>query len=185
MRFLVFIYVCCLLISCTRNNMEVLTDNNELKLENGVLQYQNEPFGGFLASYYENQLPKTRAYYEDGRKEGEELKWHENGKIVEERFYQKGIKVGLHKAWWQDGTEKFQMSFNDKGAYDGTRMEWYKNGQLMLDFNYSNGKEVGCQRMWTDDGKTRANYVVIDGERFGLIGLKKCYSVTSNQNELN
>ena len=89
-----------------------------------------------------------------------------------------------HLGWWEDGTPKFEYHFNTKGAYEGKRKEWYKNGQLVRDFNYVSGKEVGSQRMWAKNGKIRANYEVKNGERFGLIGLKKCYTVNANSNVL-
>ena len=38
--------------------------------------------------------------------------------------------------------------------------------------------------MWKDDGTIKANYEVVNGERFGLIGLKKCYTVTVNEDEV-
>jgi antitoxin component YwqK of YwqJK toxin-antitoxin module len=53
-----------------------------------------------------------------------------------------------------------------------------------MDFNYKNGKETGSQRLWKPDGSIKANYEVVNGERFGLIGLKKCYTVTVDKNEI-
>ena len=44
------------------------------------------------------------------------------------------------------------------------------------DFNYINSKETGSQKLWYETGKIKANYEVINGERFGLIGLKKMLS---------
>ena len=41
-------------------------------------------------------------------------------------------------------------------------------------FHYIDGKEVGSQKLWQEDGRIKANYEVKNGERFGLIGLKKC-----------
>jgi hypothetical protein len=38
---------------------------------------------------------------------------------------------------------------------------------------------VGQQRMWWPDGTLRANYVVRDGRRYGLLGAKGCVSVDS------
>ena len=46
-----------------------------------------------------------------------------------------------------------------------------------MSFHYKNGKEVGSQRLWKADGSIKANYEVVGGERFGLIGLKKCYNM--------
>ena len=74
--------------------------------------------------------------------------------------------------------------FNEKGEFHGVVKEWYKSGQIFRDFNYAEGKELGSQRMWKNDGTLKANYEVVNGERFGLIGLKKCYTVTVDSVEV-
>ena len=38
--------------------------------------------------------------------------------------------------------------------------------------------------MWKYDGTIQANYEVVNRDRFGLIGLKKCYTVTVNKDEI-
>ena len=185
MRVLVLIlcfYSC--LLSCIRKELVVDKTSTELKLLNGVLNYQNAPFDGLLVSRYSDASFKMKLQYVNGRKDGYEKQWHSNGVLSQSRWYSKGIKTGNHLGWWEDGMQKFDYHFNEEGAYDGSRKEWYKNGQLIRDFNYVNGKEIGSQRMWTDIGKIRANYEVKNGERFGLIGLKKCYTVKTDSNEL-
>jgi antitoxin component YwqK of YwqJK toxin-antitoxin module len=42
------------------------------------------------------------------------------------------------------------------------------------DFNYKKGYENGSQRMWWSDGKIRANYVIKNGKKYGLLGYKIC-----------
>ena len=179
--------ICCLyicLVSCSREGLLVDKTSDKLELVNGVLYYQGRPFDGLLVSKYGDASLKMKVQYAAGRKDGYEKQWYGNGQLSQLRWYSKGLKIEIHSGWWEDGTLKFIYQFNDKGQYDGNRKEWYRNGNLMLDFNYSNGKEVGSQRMWTDIGKIRANYVVKNGERFGLIGLKKCYNVNIDSNEL-
>ena len=175
------------LFSCSPNLQEsklVLdVENPSLKLINGTLFYNENPFYGKITQF--NSVNKTYdlAEYIAGKKEGEEVKTYENGSVAEQRFYTKGLKTGVHKAWWQNGQQKFELHFNDKGEYNGSVKEWYKNGQQFKDFNYKNGKEAGPQRMWQSNGKIRANFVTKNGERFGLIGLKKCYSVNTKNEE--
>ena len=64
-------------------------------------------------------------------------------------------------------------------ANDAYHMDGY-----MADFNYVDGKEEGSQKMWQINGKIRANYHVKNGERFGLIGLKKCYTVNTKDEDI-
>ncbi len=159
------------------------SDSN-LQLDNGVLLYKGIPFTGNLHTYYVGKNLKSDIEYDAGRKQGYEKHWFENGSKSMERYYIKGIKSGVHKAWWNDTILKFEYHFNEKGEYHGMVREWYETKQLYRDFNYVKGKEVGSQRLWKADGTIKANYEVVRGERFGLIGLKKCYTVTTNSNEI-
>ena len=84
-----------------------------------------------------------------------------------------GRKVGAHFGWWPNGTLKFQYAF-EAGLHAGESNEWLSDGTLFRAFNYVAGKESGLQRMWFEDGTLRANYVVKNGRRFGLIGSKPC-----------
>lgn len=185
MRLLVLIISSCLFL-CSCGTEELVVDKTaaELELKNGVLYYQNSPLDGVLVSTYDDASYKMKLQYVAGRKDGFEKQWHSNGQLSQSRMYSQGIKIGNHLGWWEDGSQKFDYHYNEEGAYHGSRKEWYNNGQLIRDFNYVNGKEIGSQRMWTDIGKIRANYEVKNGERFGLIGLKKCYTVKTDSNEL-
>lgn len=184
MRLLVFIGALLLFGSCESEALVVDKTATELELINGVLHYKGNPFEGLLVIKHTDASYKLKLEYVSGRKDGYEKQWYMNGQLSQSRLYSQGIKIGEHEGWWEDGTEKFEYHFNEKGEYDGSRKEWYANGQLVRDFNYSKGKEIGSQRMWADNGKIRANYVVKNGERFGLIGLKKCYTVNTASNEL-
>ena len=63
-------------------------------------------------------------------------------------------------------------AINDK--YEGEFKEWYSSGLLGKDFHYVKGQEEGSQRLWWDNGTVRANYVIRDGKKYGLIGMKLC-----------
>lgn len=159
-------------------------DHVDLKLANGVLLYKNRPFEGLLVDTYDDTSLKMELQYWDGRKHGYEKRWYPEGQLAQSRLYAHGLKIGNHQGWWEDGSKKFQYHFNDHGQYHGGRKEWYRNGQLFLEFHYVHGKESGKQKMWTERGEIRANYEVRHGERFGLIGLKKCYTVNLDSHVL-
>ena len=181
---LLLLGICFLLFSCTRAELMVNKTDTALQMENGVLHYQNIPFTGLLIATYADNSFSLKMQYKKGRKDGYEKQWYANGTLSQSRLYAKGIKIDNHLGWWENGLPKFNYYFNEKGAYEGSRKEWYKNGQALLSFNYMKGKEHGSQRMWNDAGKIKANYDVVNGERFGLIGLKKCYTVNKDSNAL-
>ena len=173
-------------VSCNSKHSNKIIDasNPNLKLDNGILYYKNVPFSGDLITHFENRSFKSYTEYKNGKKHGSEKYWNVDADLVVERYYFKGNKTGIHKAWWNNRNLKFEYHFNKKGEYHGNVKEWYETGQLFRVFNYENGKETGSQKLWYETGKIKANYEVIKGERFGLIGLKKCYQVTVGSNEV-
>lgn len=180
MRFFNYILLFAIL-ACGGNEMptEVLKSDVNLKIENGVTTYNNEPYSGAIVAYYEGETLAYSATYYKGRKQGKESKWHANGVLATERFYDKGVKTGLHRGWWENSNRKFEFYFDTNGAYHGTVKEWFVDGTLYRDFNYVHGKEEGSQKLFKPNGNIRANYVVKNGERYGLIGLKNCDPVST------
>lgn len=172
------------MISACNNKVSLNTSSPNLQLDNGVLLYNNHPFNGNLIDYHHDGGIKSDIQYVDGRKNGYEKHWFSDESLAVERYYTKGLKTGIHKAYWKSGFLKFEYHFNEKGEYHGNVKEWYKTNILYRDFNYINGKEAGKQRLWKSNGTIKANYEVVNGERFGLIGLKKCKTVTVNSTEV-
>jgi len=164
--------------------VSINASNEDLVLVNGVLELNSIPFTGRLMTSFSNGTLKSEIFYTDGKKNGFEKHWFENGVLAQERYYVEGFKSGIHKAWWDAQTPKFIYHFNNQGQFDGEVKEWSSSGLLYLSFNYEKGKEVGRQRLWNTDGSIKANYEVVNGERFGLIGLKKCYTVTVGSDEI-
>lgn len=174
-----------ILVSCKKPETIVLDISKEkLILNNGVLEFDEKPFTGILQNFFSNVQLQSEVVYIEGKKDGAEKQWFVNGALAIERFYEEGVKIGVHKAWWENGSHKFEYHFNDRGEFHGNVKEWYADGRLFRDFNYKKGREVGSQKLWKPDGSIKSNYEVINGERFGLIGLKKCYTVTVNSDEI-
>lgn len=173
------------MVSCKKESPTLLEGTNpNLVLDNGVLLYKKEPFSGNIVTHYTTKELKSDIVYKNGKKHGYEKHWYVDQTLAIERYYTENIKTGIHIAWWNNETLKFVYHFNNEGAYHGSVKEWYKTGQLFRDFNYKNGKETGSQRLWKSNGNIKANYKVVAGERYGLIGLKKCYTVTTNSDEI-
>jgi antitoxin component YwqK of YwqJK toxin-antitoxin module len=99
--------------------------------------------------------------------------WFDDGSLAWERTYREGREHGLHRGWYPSGGKRFEIRYVD-GFAEGEAREWYPSGKLLTEFRYVRGHEMGRQRMWTEDGILRANYVVRDGRRYGLIGSVGC-----------
>ena len=184
--FIILLNIC---FSCIREpkikKEKVFFNKNHFSLIKGVLYYKNETFTGILEEV--DSINKTRNFtsYNKGQKHGIAAKFYFDDATAEERLYSEGKKVGIHKGWYPNGQLKFEFYFNPKGEYHGSVTSWYKNGQKVKAFNYVNGKEEGSQKMWQPDGTLRANFVTKNGERYGLIGLKKCYSIHTTNEDIN
>lgn len=162
-------------IPCEKKNR----NNIGFKLKNGVLYFFQKPYSGIVEEYYPKEKLKSRANYYQGKRQGVFNGWYMNGGRWFNRFYTNGLKTGVHRGWFDNGKQMFEYHFNMEGVYDGKVTEWYKNGTLLKEFHYKDGKEDGSQKMWQLNGKIKANFVTKEGERFGLIGLKKCYTVNT------
>ena len=113
-----------------------------------------------------------------GRRDGWSHAWYPNGQLREQRLYSAGIKSGRHSGFWENGRPAFRFDF-ESGAYHGTCFEWYASGRLAAIRNFSSGSEDGQQKSWTDQGKLFANYYMVAGRRYGLIGARVCSTVAT------
>lgn len=133
----------------------------------------NTFFTGYRYTLYENGDTALLQSYFNGVEEGFQRKWYSNKQLAEERFYINGRKEAVHQGWWPNGKQKFFFEAYDD-EYNGEFREWYASGLLGKDFNYVNGHEEGSQRLWWDNGVVRANYVIRDGKKYGMLGYKTC-----------
>jgi len=143
-----------------------------------TLFLNNANYSGYV--YKLNDIQDTifiGGFYK-GVEEGLHKKWYTKKQIAENRFYHLGKKTGKHVGFWENGNTKFEFYFLN-GEHQGIAKEWYNNGNPYRSFHYEKGYEEGSQKMWWENGTIRANYVVKNNRRYGLIGLKLCM----NQND--
>lgn len=162
-------------------SIEKNSKDENFNLKNGILYYQDKPYSGIVKEFYEENTLKSESEYYQGKRHGRFFGYYPNKNKWFERFYKKGIKTGTHKGWFDNGLQMFEYQLNDKGVYDGSLKDWHYNGQLAKHFNFKDGKEIGSQKMWKLNGKIRANFYTVNGERHGLIGLKNCVSVLTEE----
>lgn len=151
--------------------------------QQGLMNYKDQPFSGFVFVKHPNSILKSKNGYFDGMHEGKSLTYFNNGNLASERPYRSGKKHGVHKGWYLDGQLRFEYVFVN-GKSEGNHKVWYEDGSLFKDFNFKNGRAFGSQKVWRKDGKIRANYVIReDGKKYGLSGLRRCAKIdTQTQN---
>lgn len=161
-------------------NIIVNKTTSELVRKGPSLLRSDTLYSGFTVDYYANGQLKSKTGYFKGLREGKSVKHYPDGSLLEKRDYRDNKKHGNHLGWWPNGNSKFDYHF-EKGLQEGLSKEWHNSGQPFRFFTYEKGKEVGSQKMWEDDGTIRANYVVKDNHRYGLIGLKNCKSASDEK----
>lgn len=149
------------------------TSDEHYSYAQGIVRYGGEAYSGYVLDLHPDGSPKKKTSIIEGKRNGPEWVWYPNGQLKEQRFYLDHQKHGEHKGWWPDGTPRFRYQF-DRGQYDGEVINWFANGKPLSVFHYEQGQEVGSQRLYREDGSFKANYVVRDGRRYGLIGTKGC-----------
>lgn len=160
----------------------VLLNREEARLQlvNGIVYRADKPFTGTVFSFFPATADTAeRAGYLEGREHGIWKQYYPGGHLREQRAYDRGRKVGDYVAWWENGRKKLHYQFaNDE--YEGTCREWNEAEVLIQEMNYTKGHENGAQKLFYNDGKIRANYTIIDGRRYGLLGTKNCVNVSDS-----
>ncbi|GHE70529.1 toxin-antitoxin system YwqK family antitoxin [Roseivirga thermotolerans] len=174
---ILFILVLVVIVTAARIPHHTI-DANELKRQGGLFYHKDKPYTGRAIEYYPRGEIKAVRHYANGKRQGRQRGYYESGQLAYKRYYMQNRKSGLHLGWWPNGQQKFMYSFRD-GIAEGISKEWSESGTLLRAMTYQKGKEDGPQKMWNEDGSIRANYVVKNGRRYGLIGLKNCKSVSN------
>lgn len=139
-----------------------------------VVHYKGIPFDGVLkVSEPDGSMLETT--FLNGKKHGVETSTYASGAIQFERQWRHGMREGNSESWWANGNRK-SASFYAHDVLEGELTEWFSDGTPARVFHYAAGKEEGPQKMWFEDASIRANYLVIEGRRYGSIGTKGCES---------
>ncbi|WP_035672469.1 toxin-antitoxin system YwqK family antitoxin [Flavobacterium sp. 83] len=184
MKFLKIYVLALLVCSCSKKESKApktysLKSSTEITVLNDVVYLNKEKYSGFLFELYPNQDTISSEGFINGQLSGICKKWYPNKKLLEVRIYAGGKKNGKQVAFWENGNKRFEfMAEND--AYEGELSEWTFDGKLTHLAHFKDGQEDGSQKLWYDNGKIRANYVIVKGKRYGLLGTKNCKNVSDS-----
>lgn len=172
-----------LAFSCTTKKPKeifVLQSNKNIVTTNDVVFFNQQKFSGCLYSLHPNYTDTILIeHYYNGLLQGTCKKWFLNKQLMESREFLLGKKNGQQIAYWQNGNKRFEFTAKND-AYEGELKEWNFDGKLIHVAHFKNGQEYGTQQMWYDNGKIRANYIIINGRRYGLLGTKNCKNVSDS-----
>jgi hypothetical protein len=152
----------------------------QLQWVNGLAQLNHQPFNGTLFTLHPGTADTAAiSTYSNGRENGVWKQFYEKGRLKESRTFINGKKTGVYTAWWQNGRKQLEYLFADD-EYEGPCREWNADGLLTREMYYKKGHEEGLQRCWYDNGKVKANYSIVNGRRYGLLGTKNCVNVSDS-----
>ncbi|WP_254788488.1 toxin-antitoxin system YwqK family antitoxin [Cellulophaga baltica] len=195
--FIVFVASSIFTISCNqKNNEEKISSENliitsitipNLSVDKALITYDNktstflineEPFSGYMISFYEDGTPKEKIGIFNGKKQNKSSYWFSNGKLKQIATYNKGKLHGEKKLWSNDSMYTLVAHLNyNFGKVDGQQKQWYKTGELYKILNLSMGKEDGIQQAFRKNGDLYANYEAKNGRIFGLKKSALCYGL--------
>jgi antitoxin component YwqK of YwqJK toxin-antitoxin module len=180
-RCYILVFLAC---SCSRNEPQVpktyyQKSSKEITVLNDVVYLNKVKYSGFLFELYPNRDTISLEGFINGQLSGICKKWYSNKQLMESRVYTTGKKNGKQVAYWENGNKRFEFIAKDDG-YEGELSEWTFDGKLIHLAHYIDGQEEGSQKLWYDNGKIRANYVIIKGKRYGLLGTKNCKNVSDS-----
>ena len=98
----------------------------------------------------EGQL-RNLEYYKDGKKDGLQTSWYENGQKYSEINHKDGTKHGLQTYWHENGQKQKEITLKDGGKHS-TEIRWKKNGQKQVEITRKNGKKHGLETWWDEEG---------------------------------
>lgn len=157
--------------------------DKQLQLVNGIYQYKDKMFSGFISEVYPNGKLKKHFSVYQGMMHGTYRSFYEDGKPWEIRTYKNNLSTGKHYGFWaESGKSHFEYNYYEE-KMEGLQKKWYKSGKPFLALNYVNDREEGLQQGWRENGKLYLNYVAKDGFRYGLQKTALCYSLRDGKIE--
>ncbi|WP_041411104.1 toxin-antitoxin system YwqK family antitoxin [Shewanella pealeana] len=119
--------------------------------EDGTLRYDEHHPAGIRKRFHENGLLAQEGFFDEGLEQGEFTDYHDNGNLRAKRNFKDGQIVGFAEAYSEDGTLEQRANFDARG--NGTLQEFWPNGQLKWDTAVINGQPSGEQKYYDPQGE--------------------------------
>ncbi|MBM9576281.1 hypothetical protein JWG45_03850 [Leptospira sp. 201903070] len=166
--------------SCQKSSTVDFSDPGLVRAQDRVF-YLNKPFEGIIRTEIPALGETQFAHYKNGMEDGEFISRNQSGQVLERRRFEKGQKVGIHRAWFPNGNNRFYSEFKN-GKYTNDRWEWHDNGKPFLYEKYDEDGKILVSKKWNRNGQIYMNTVIAtDGSSFGLPGSKICEPIKKSE----
>lgn len=109
-----------------------------------------QPYSGWVKKTYPSGKVGFLFECKNGKRDGLETAWFENGAKMVERTWKAGLADGPFIAWREDGQVDYR-GYNKANLVDGKFEEFYSGGRKKSVFQYEDGKLREALR-WKPDG---------------------------------
>jgi antitoxin component YwqK of YwqJK toxin-antitoxin module len=102
--------------------------NGQMKTK---MVYRNGRLEGEADLFWPNGQQKRRCFFLSGEREGFDRIWSAAGALLNEEEYQKGIPVGCHSSWYENGSLRSKRVYHTSDRFD--LYEWDSNGNPLYE----------------------------------------------------
>ena len=111
--------------------------------------------GEWIKFHKDGKTPRLKGDYIDNRPNGAYVKYYENGEVMEEGKFTSGKHVEVFKRYYEDGTISQEKTFNQDGKEDGLIRYYYPNGKVEFEYNKTNGVTTGKAIRFYENGDVK------------------------------
>ena len=145
--------------------LDILDLNNKLLNTIDLNQFKNKQLEEKII-YYENGAVKAKAYFVDGKLQGEQFQYFKNGEVKAKANYIDGQQQGELIEYYESGAVKAKAYFVD-GKLQGEQFQYFKNGEVKAKANYIDGQQQGELIEYYESGAVKAKAYFVDGKLQG------------------
>lgn len=119
-----------------------------------------------LCTYFGDDKPLSKTWFENGVMEGVQEKFYSSGKLFSEQTYKEGLLEGVQTFYFEDGKIRGRLEYH-LGKLNNTVALYYPNGQLKREIEFKNGLQHGFEKYWDDFGTLLFISEFKEGKPFG------------------
>jgi len=127
---------------------------SEGKVEEG--SYKDDRKEGEWIKYHQDGVtPRLRGYYINNRPQGEYIKYHPNGKVKERGTFERNKYIDSLTRFTSTGQLEYQAVYNAEGKENGKVKYYYPNGQIEFEYTSNNGNPTGKAVRYYENGDVK------------------------------
>ena len=111
--------------------------------------------GEWVKFHIDGKTPRLKWMYIDNRPNGPYTKYYENGIAMEEGKFTSGKQVEVFRRYYDTGVLSQEKYFNQEGREDGEVKYYYPNGQLEFQYMKVDGVTTGQATRYYENGDVK------------------------------